>query len=121
MDPYKIVIPARFASTRLPGKPLIKLAGKPMIQHVYERAVATGIKEVVIATDDDRIESVAKEFGADVVMTSLEHENGTERIAEVASIKGWSDDTVIVNLQGDRSEEHTSELQSRPHLVCRLL
>ena len=101
MDPYKIVIPARFASTRLPGKPLIKLAGKPMIQHVYERAVATGIKEVVIATDDDRIESVAKEFGADVVMTSLEHENGTERIAEVASIKGWSDDTVIVNLQGD--------------------
>ncbi len=101
MNPYKIVIPARFASTRLPGKPLIKLAGKPMIQHVYERARATGIEEVVIATDDDRIEAVAKEFGAEVVMTSADHENGTERIAEVARIKGWSQDSVIVNLQGD--------------------
>src|SRR5690554_2636679 len=101
MNSYKIVIPARFASTRLPGKPLIKLAGKPMIQHVYERARATGIEDIVIATDDDRIEAVAKEFGAEVVMTSANHENGTERIAEVARIKEWPQDSVIVNLQGD--------------------
>ena len=95
MNPYKIVIPARFSSTRLPGKPLIKLAGKPMIQHVYERARATGVEDIVIATDDDRIEAIAKAFGAEVVMTSPDHENGTERIAEVARIKGWSQDSEI--------------------------
>lgn len=98
---YKIVIPARFASSRLPGKPLVELAGKPMIQHVYERAVATGVQDIVIATDDQRIQQAAEAFGAEVVMTSPKHENGTERIAEVAQIKGWGSDEVIVNLQGD--------------------
>jgi len=101
MSDYKIVIPARYASSRLPGKPLIELAGKTMIQHVYERAVETGVKDIVIATDNDRIRREAESFGAEVVMTSPEHENGTERIAEVAAIKGWDDDVVIVNLQGD--------------------
>lgn len=101
MSSYKIVIPARYASSRLPGKPLIDLAGKPMIQHVYERALQAEADDVVIATDDERIASVARAFGADVVMTSPDHENGTERIAEVVAIKGWSDDTVVVNLQGD--------------------
>ena len=101
MSDYKIVIPARFGSSRLPGKPLIQLAGKPMIQHVYERALATGVKDIVIATDDERIQQAALAFGADVVMTSPDHENGTERIAEVAAKKGWAADTVIVNLQGD--------------------
>lgn len=101
MNDYKIVIPARFASSRLPGKPLIELAGKPMIQHVYERALATSVQEIVIATDDERIEQAAKAFGAEVVMTSLQHENGTERIAEVARIKNWPANSVVVNLQGD--------------------
>ncbi|MEC8908731.1 3-deoxy-manno-octulosonate cytidylyltransferase [Thalassolituus sp. UBA2590] len=101
MSGYKIVIPARYASSRLPGKPLIDLAGKPMIQHVYERALEAGAEDVVVATDDDRIADVARGFGADVVMTSPDHENGTERIAEVVSVKGWSADTVVVNLQGD--------------------
>ena len=101
MSDYKIVIPARYGSSRLPGKPLIQLAGKPMIQHVYERALATGVKDIVIATDDERIQQAALAFGADVVMTSPDHENGTERIAEVAAKKGWAADTVIVNLQGD--------------------
>ncbi|HCG79878.1 MAG TPA: 3-deoxy-manno-octulosonate cytidylyltransferase, partial [Oceanospirillales bacterium] len=101
MSGYKIVIPARFASSRLPGKPLIDLAGKPMIQHVYGRALEAGAEDVVVATDDDRIADVARGFGADVVMTSPDHENGTERIAEVVSVKGWSADTVVVNLQGD--------------------
>lgn len=101
MADYKIVIPARYGSSRLPGKPLIMLAGKPMIQHVYERAQATGVQDIVIATDDERIQAAALAFGADVVMTSVDHENGTERIAEVAQIKGWDADAVIVNLQGD--------------------
>ena len=101
MSDYKIVIPARYASSRLPGKPLIDLAGKAMIQHVYERALQAGASEVVVATDDQRIAEVAERFGADVVMTSPDHENGTERIAEVVRIRGWSEDTVVVNLQGD--------------------
>jgi len=101
MPNYKIVIPARYASSRLPGKPLIEFAGKPMIQHTYERALETGVKDIVIATDDQRIFEVAKSFGADVVMTDPSHENGTERIAEVAEIKGWDKDDVLVNLQGD--------------------
>jgi len=101
MSDYKIVIPARYGSSRLPGKPLIDLCGKPMIQHVWERAKDTGVQDIVIATDDQRIFDVAKAFGADVVMTAVDHENGTERIAEVAKIKGWADEDVIVNLQGD--------------------
>lgn len=101
MSAYKIVIPARYGSSRLPGKPLVSLAGKPMIQHVYERALATGVKDIVIATDDQRIFDVAQGFGAHVVMTSVDHENGTERIAEVAQKLGWSGDDVIVNVQGD--------------------
>ena len=101
MANYKIVIPARYASSRLPGKPLIELSGKPMIQHTYERALETGVKDIVIATDDQRIFDVAKSFGADVIMTNPKHENGTERIAEVAEIKGWDKDDVLVNLQGD--------------------
>lgn len=98
---YKIVIPARYASSRLPGKPLISLAGKPMIQHVYERALQTGVEDIVIATDDVRIEEAAKGFGAQVMMTDANHDNGTDRIAEVAHRSGWADDVVIVNLQGD--------------------
>ncbi|QQD24063.1 3-deoxy-manno-octulosonate cytidylyltransferase [Venatoribacter cucullus] len=101
MADYKIVIPARYASSRLPGKPLLMLAGKPMIQHVYERAVATGATDIIIATDDERIRDVAAGFGAEVVMTSPDHENGTERIAEVARIKQWPAEAVVVNLQGD--------------------
>jgi len=103
MSDFKIVIPARYASSRLPGKPLIELAGKPMIQHVYERAVDVGVdaNNIVVATDDVRIEQVANDIGAQVVMTDPKHENGTERIAEVADILGWADADVIVNLQGD--------------------
>ncbi|MAK92322.1 MAG: 3-deoxy-manno-octulosonate cytidylyltransferase [Oleibacter sp.] len=101
MSDYKIVIPARYGSSRLPGKPLINLCGKPMIQHVWERAQESAAEDVVIATDDQRIFDVAKAFGADVVMTAVDHENGTERIAEVARIKNWADEVVIVNLQGD--------------------
>ncbi|HEB97743.1 MAG TPA: 3-deoxy-manno-octulosonate cytidylyltransferase [Sedimenticola thiotaurini] len=98
---FKVVIPARYASTRLPGKPLLEIAGQPMIRHVHRRAVDSGAEEVVIATDDDRIATVARDFGADVCLTDAAHGSGTERIAEVVSRRGWGPDSIVVNLQGD--------------------
>ena len=101
MTAFKVVIPARYASQRLPGKPLLDIAGKPMIRHVYDRACESGAEEVVIATDDARIEAAAGQFTDRVCMTSSEHTSGTDRIAEVVRILQWPDDTVVVNLQGD--------------------
>jgi 3-deoxy-manno-octulosonate cytidylyltransferase (CMP-KDO synthetase) len=98
---FKVVIPARYASVRLPGKPLLELAGKPMIQHVFERARESGASEVVIATDNRQIADVCRGFSADVCMTSERHRSGSDRIAEVAGIRGWAEDEIIVNLQGD--------------------
>ncbi len=98
---FSIVIPARFASTRLPGKPLLDIAGKPMIQRVYERACESNADRVVIATDDDRIASVAKAFGADVCMTLSSHESGTDRLQEVAATLSFPQDHIVVNVQGD--------------------
>jgi len=98
---YKIVIPARYQSTRLPGKPLLPLLGKPMIQHVFERAQACEADEIVVATDDERIAQSARAFGADVCLTRSDHPSGTERIAEVVAQRGWSEETLIVNVQGD--------------------
>jgi 3-deoxy-manno-octulosonate cytidylyltransferase (CMP-KDO synthetase) len=98
---FVVVIPARYASTRLPGKPLLDLNGKPMIQHVYERGTESGATEVVIATDDERIADIAESFNATVCMTNESHQSGTERIAEVADILDWDDLQVVVNLQGD--------------------
>ncbi len=101
MSEFVIVIPSRYASERLPGKPLREIGGKPMLLHVHERGIESGAVEVVIATDDDRIAEVAESFGAKVCMTSAEHKSGTDRLAEVAFAKGWADEKVIVNLQGD--------------------
>ena len=98
---FKIVIPARFDSSRLPGKALLPLAGKPMLQWVHERARASGAAEVCIATDDERIATAARGFGADVAMTARTHVSGTDRIAEVAANRKWSDDDIVVNVQGD--------------------
>ena len=98
---FRVVIPARYASTRLPGKALMPLEGKPIVQWVYERASAAGAHEVLIATDDDLIVSAAHSFGAEVVMTSTGHASGTDRIAEVARLRGWSPASVVVNVQGD--------------------
>lgn len=98
-----LVIPTRYASTRLPAKALRLLKGKPLVQHVYERAIQAeaGFETIVIATDDQRIQAVCEEFGATVCMTSTKHETGSDRLAEVVQIYGWADDRVIVNLQGD--------------------
>ncbi len=98
---YRVVIPARFDSSRLPGKALLPLAGKPMLQWVHERAKACGAAEVCVATDDDRIATAARGFGADVAMTSRSHTSGTDRIAEVAITRGWKDEDIVVNVQGD--------------------
>ncbi len=98
---YKVVIPARYGSTRLPGKALIPIAGKPMIVHVCERALESGADEVVIATDDQRIADAVASFNVRSVMTRADHNSGTERLAEAAALCGWSEETIIVNLQGD--------------------
>lgn len=98
---FRVVIPARWASTRLPGKPLADIGGWPMIRHVWDRALQSGAGEVVIATDDARIAEAARGFGAEVVMTGAEHASGTDRVAEVARAGVWPEDTVIVNVQGD--------------------
>jgi 3-deoxy-manno-octulosonate cytidylyltransferase (CMP-KDO synthetase) len=98
---FTVVIPARYASTRLPAKPLKEIAGKPMIQHVYERACESDARQVIIATDDVRIEAVAKSFGAQVCMTSVAHTSGTDRLQEVVSSLGLADDEIVVNVQGD--------------------
>ena len=101
MTEFVVVIPARYASTRLPGKPLRKINGKTMIEHVYERGQESGASEVVIATDDNRIAGAAEAFGATVCMTRADHQSGTERIAEVADLLDWDDSQIVVNLQGD--------------------
>lgn len=98
---FHIVIPARYASTRFPGKALATLAGRPMIQHVFERARSSSAVDVTIATDDARIADAARDFGAMVVMTRADHESGSDRVAEVAAESGWSSESVVVNLQGD--------------------
>ena len=93
------IIPARFESTRLPGKPLALIHGKPMIQHVYERtAAARGVDRVIVATDDERVRAAVRAFGGEVVMTDARHASGTDRIAEVAANL---DEDVVVNVQGD--------------------
>ena len=98
---FKVVIPARYASTRLPGKPLLEIAGQPMLQHVYERVQHSGASEVIVATDDARIADAARGFNADICMTSTAHRSGTERLGEVVEQAGWDDDTIVVNVQGD--------------------
>ena len=98
---FRVVIPARFDSSRLPGKALLPLAGKPMLQWVHERARGSAASEVIIATDDERIAVVARAFGAEVAMTARTHVSGTDRIAEVAAARGWADADIVVNVQGD--------------------
>jgi 3-deoxy-manno-octulosonate cytidylyltransferase (CMP-KDO synthetase) len=98
---FRVVIPARFGSTRLPGKALLAIAGKPMVQWVYERARASQAAEVLVATDDARIAEACRAFGAGVEMTSTTHQSGTDRIAEVARARHWRESDVVVNVQGD--------------------
>jgi len=101
MTDYNIVIPARYASTRFPGKPLIEINGKTMLEHVYDVAKKSNANNIVIATDDQRIKNVADKFCDKVLMTSDQHQSGTDRLAEVCNIMQWKEDDIVVNLQGD--------------------
>lgn len=97
-----IVIPARFASSRLPGKPLLEIHGRPMILRVVDQAKkVAGFDDLCVATDDERIAEVCRAEGVDVVITSANHPSGTDRLSEVARIKGWESEDIIVNVQGD--------------------
>lgn len=98
---FYVVIPARYASTRLPGKPLLDIAGKPMVVHVADKAKLNGASKIVVATDDARIEAVVQGYGYSAVLTRQDHVSGTDRIAEVAIREAWSDDAIVVNVQGD--------------------
>jgi 3-deoxy-manno-octulosonate cytidylyltransferase (CMP-KDO synthetase) len=98
---FVVVIPARFESSRLPGKVLADIAGKPMVQWVVERALASGAEQVIVATDSDEVARVVKSFGGEVCKTSADHQSGTERLAEVMQRYQFSDEQVIVNVQGD--------------------
>ncbi|WP_237064882.1 3-deoxy-manno-octulosonate cytidylyltransferase [Microbulbifer guangxiensis] len=98
---FDVVIPARFGSSRLPGKPLADIGGKPMIQHVYERAGESSAQRVVVATDDMRVAEAVQAFGGEVCMTSADHASGTDRLQEVAANLGLAGDRIIVNVQGD--------------------
>ncbi|HDR1051698.1 3-deoxy-manno-octulosonate cytidylyltransferase [Pasteurella multocida] len=101
MTNFTVIIPARYASTRLPGKPLAEIAGKPMIAHVFEKAMQSDAKRVIVATDHEQVATVARGFGAEVCMTSETHQSGTERLAEVVEKLSIAEDEIIVNIQGD--------------------
>ena len=101
MTEFAVAIPARYASHRLPGKPLREIGGRTMLEHVWRAATGSGAAEVVIVTDDARVADAAENFGAAVCMTSPAHASGTDRIAEAADILDWEDDQIVVNLQGD--------------------
>ncbi len=98
---FVVAIPARYAASRLPGKPLRPLGGEPLVSHVARRALAAGAREVWVATDDARIADALADSGVRIAMTSADHVSGTDRLAECAAIAGWDDATVVVNLQGD--------------------
>lgn len=105
------IIPARYASTRFPGKPLVDIKGKPMVQHVYEKAVASGLFEkVIVATDDERIQKAVIGFGGEVAMTNSYHQSGTDRCGEVINLLE-EDYDVVVNIQGDEPFIHQSQLE----------
>jgi 3-deoxy-manno-octulosonate cytidylyltransferase (CMP-KDO synthetase) len=120
---FHVVIPARYAASRLPGKPLLPIGDRPLIQWVWQRARASGAASVIIATDDARIAESARGFGAECLMTSPQHASGTDRIAEVARAKGFAADDIVVNLQGDEPmmpapvvKEVAQALSERPHI-----
>jgi 3-deoxy-manno-octulosonate cytidylyltransferase (CMP-KDO synthetase) len=114
---FHIVIPARYGSTRLQGKALLDIAGHPMVWWVWQRALASSAASVVVATDHDDIATIMRECGADVAMTKTSHPSGTDRLAEVVDQRGWSDDAIVVNLQGD---EPLMPVENLEQVACEL-
>ena len=109
---FIVAIPARFASTRLPGKPLALINAEPMVAHVVRRALAAGAREVIVATDDDRVAQALRDFSVRVVMTRRDHASGSDRLAECAEQLGWADDVIVVNLQGDEPQAPASGIRA---------
>lgn len=118
MSGFVVIIPARYASSRLPGKPLLEIAGKPMIQHAWRRATESGASRVVVATDDYKIRSTAEGFGAEAVMTSARHQSGTDRIHEAVNELELEDDAIVVNLQGDEPLMPAANIEQVAELVA---
>lgn len=114
---FRVVIPVRYASSRLPGKPLLTYRSKPIIEHVYENACESQAESVLIATDDERIAQAAQKFNAEVCMTSSDHQSGSDRISEAVSLKNWPDDQVIVNLQGDEPQMPAANIKQVAELL----
>ena len=112
MTEFVVAIPARYAASRLPGKPLRTIGGEPLVLHVARRALAAGAREVWVAADDQRIADALANSGVRIAMTSPDHASGTDRLAECARIAGWSDDTIVVNLQGDEPCAPASGIQA---------
>ncbi|MUV14671.1 3-deoxy-manno-octulosonate cytidylyltransferase [Noviluteimonas gilva] len=112
MSDFVVAIPARYAASRLPGKPLRTIGGEPLVLHVARRALAAGAREVWVAADDQRIADALANSGVRIAMTSPDHASGTDRLAECARIAGWSDDTIVVNLQGDEPFAPASGIQA---------
>lgn len=117
---FVVAIPARYAASRLPGKPLRLLAGKPLVWHVAQRALAAGAAEVWLAADDARIAEALSELdGVQVAMTSPDHASGTDRLAECADIAGWADERIVVNLQGDEPFAPAEGIRAVAELLAR--
>ncbi|MCL4158497.1 UNVERIFIED_CONTAM: hypothetical protein GTU68_030522, partial [Idotea baltica] len=114
---FRVVIPVRYASSRLPGKPLLTFQHKPIVEHVYENACESDAASVLIATDDERIAEAVSKFGAEVCMTSSDHMSGTDRITEAVENQGWADDDVIVNLQGDEPQMPAANIKQVAKLL----
>jgi len=104
MTAFTVIIPARYGASRLPGKPMLDLAGKPVVQHVIDRALESGATRVIVATDDLRIQEAAIDGGAQAIMTRADHQSGTDRIAEAVQMLKLADNEIIVNVQGDEPD-----------------
>ena len=114
---FRVVIPVRYASSRLPGKPLLTFKHKPIIEHVYKNACDSEADSVLIATDDERIAEAANNFGAQVCMTSSDHNSGTDRITEAVTLQGWDEDQIIVNVQGDEPQMPAENIKQVAELL----
>lgn len=115
---FKIVIPARYASQRFPGKPLYKILAKPLIQYTYENAQRSGADEVIVASDDRRIIDCVNGFGGVACLTSPTHKTGSDRCAEIAELKEWDDDQIVVNLQGDEPLLGAQDIRTAVEGLC---
>ena len=114
---FRVVIPARYNSSRLPGKPLLTFENKSIIEHVYLNACASDAQSILIATDDERIAETATKFGAEVCMTQKQHMSGTDRLAEAVQIKGWDQNDIIVNVQGDEPQMPADNIKQVAQLL----